>query len=180
MAEIKSAPELALERSRRYAISEEEREQIKEKELLQKATGLFNRFNDGYLSTNEVMREIERMDEKTSERVKAILLGQWADHLALDSSSQHFLDAFESLRGRSLNEIREKFGNLLTAYRNEIGKARRKLTLQLIEELRAEGIGGGAVEPNVEASVTWKGWVEKVNRSHQEKLSEIKNALKSL
>ena len=180
MAEIKSALELALERSRKYAISDEERERIREKELLQKAMGLFNRFKDGHLSTNEVMKEIERMDEKTGERVKAILLGQWADHLALDSSSERFLDAFESLRGRSLNEIREKFGDLLAAYRNEIGEARQKLSLQLMEELKAEGIGGEAVEPNVEGSETWKDRVEKVNRSQQEKLSEIKKALKSL
>jgi hypothetical protein len=49
-----------------------------------------------------------------------------------------------------------------------------------MEELKADGIGGEAVEPNAEGSETWKEWVEKVNRSQQEKLSEIKKALKGL
>ncbi len=180
MAEIKSALELALEKSRKYAISDEEREKIREKEFLQKAMGLFNRFKEGHLSTNEVTREIEKMDEKTGERVKAILLSQWVDHLTLDSISERFLDAFESLKGRSLKEIREKFGNLLAAYRSEIGEVRQKLSLEMAEKLKAEGIGGDAVEPHVEGSEDWKERVERVNRSHRERLGEIKNAMKRL
>jgi hypothetical protein len=180
MAEIKSALELALERSKRFVISEEEREKIKAKEILQKATGLFNRFREGTISTNEVMKEIERMDEKTAGRVKEILLSQWADHLALDSSSERVLDAFKSITGRSLDEVAVRFDALLAAYRDEVKVARQKVSLELAEALKTQGIDGDAVEPNVEGSEAWKERIEKISTSHQERLAEIRNALKSL
>ena len=44
------------------------------------------------------------------------------------------------------------------------------MSLQLVEALKDEGIDGDAVEPNVEGSEEWKGRVEEVNRSHQERL----------
>jgi len=180
MAEIKSALELAMEKSKKYVISDEERERIREKEILQKAMGLFHRYKEGRLSQNEMMREIEKMDEKVRERVKEVLLFQWVDALSLDFDPERLFGALESLRGRSLNDVKEKFQNLRSIFQNEIEEARQKLSLQLVEALKDEGIDGDAVEPNVEGSEEWKGRVEEVNRSHREKLNEIKDALKRL
>src|SRR5512136_2699623 len=100
MGEIKSALELAMERSKKYAISDAEREKIKEKEVLQKAIGLFHRYKEGHVSLSEMTREIERMDEKTREKVKESVLSQWVDALWLDDDSIRFLDAIEAVEGR--------------------------------------------------------------------------------
>ena len=108
MAEIKSALELAMEKSKKYVISDEERERIREKEILQKATGLFHRYREGHLSLNEMVREIERMDEKTRERVKEVLLSQWVDTLSLDEDPERLFSAIESIKGRSLNDMKER------------------------------------------------------------------------
>ena len=48
MAEIKSTLELALERTKKIAISEKEKEEIRRKKLLEKATGLFHRYREGH------------------------------------------------------------------------------------------------------------------------------------
>jgi hypothetical protein len=178
MAEIKSAFELAMERSKKYVISDEEREKIKEKEVLRKATGLFHRYKNDHLSLHEMVKEIERMDDRTRERVRGVLLSQWVDALSLDEDSGRFLYAMESVKGRSLDDIRERFQNLLSVYRGEIEKARTGMSLQLAETLRREKIHGDAVEPNVEGSERWKKLVESTRRSYQGKLDEIKEALK--
>jgi hypothetical protein len=180
MAEIKSALELALERSKKYVISDEEREKMRQKEILQKAMGLFHRFKEGHLSINEMMKEIERMDDKMRERVKEILLSQWTEHLALDPDSERLFDALESLKGRSLQSLREKFESLRSVYHHEIKEARQTLSLDLAEALKSEGIDGDAVEPNPEGSEKWESRVERIDRSHQGRLNEIKDALKSL
>jgi hypothetical protein len=180
MGEIKSALELAMEKSKKYVISEEERERIREKEILQKATGLFHRYKEGHLSLSEMMREIERTDKKTRERVKEVLLLQSVDTLSLGEDPERLFGALESLKGRSLIDVKEEFQNLRSTYQNEIEEARQKLSLQLLEALRDEGIDGDAVEPNMEGSEDWKGQVEEVNRSHREKVKEIKDALKRL
>lgn len=180
MAEIKSALELAMEKSKKYVISDEEREAIREKEILQKAMGLFYRYKEGHLSQNEMMREIEKMDEKVRERVKEVLLLQSVDTLSLEEDAERLFSVFESIKGRSLNDVKEKFQNLRSIFQNEIEETRQKLSLQLVEALKDEGIDGDAVEPNVEGSEEWKGRVEEVNRSHRENLNEIKDALKRL
>jgi hypothetical protein len=180
MAEIKSALELAMEKSKKYVISDEERERIREKEVLRKATGLFHRYKEGLLSQSEMMREIEKMDEKVREGVKEVLFSQWVDALSLDSDPERPLGAIESLKGRSLNDIRKKFEGLRSVYCSDIEEAKQTLSLELVEALNDEGVEGEAVEPNVEGSEKWKGRVEEVNRSHREKLKEIKNVLKRL
>lgn len=180
MGEIKSALELAMERSKKYAISDAEREKIKEEEVLQKAIGLFHRYKEGHVSLSEIKREIERMDEKTRDKVKETLLSQWVDALWLDDDSKRFLDAIEAIRGRDLNEIKEKFEKFIDAYHTEIDQARKKMSLQLANDLRNEEIYGDAVEPNVEGSKGWNDLVDTVNRSHQGKLDEMKEALRKL
>jgi hypothetical protein len=180
MGEIKSALELAMEKSKKYVISDEEREKIREKEILQKTTGLFHRYKEGHLSQNEMMREIEKMDEKLRERVKELLLFQWVDALSLEEDGERAFVVLESIKDRSLNDVREKFQNLRTIYLNEIEEARQKMSLQLAEVLKDEGIGGDAVKPNVEGSEEWKGRIGEVNRSYRENLIEIKDALKRL
>ena len=180
MGEIKSALELAMERSKKYAISDAEREKIKEKEVLQKAIGLFHRYKEGHVSLNEVTREIEKMDEKTREKVKGSLLSQWVDALWLDDDSKRFLDAIEAIRGLGLDELKEQFERLFNAYHTEIDQARKRMSLQLGDDLKNDGIYGDAVEPNVEGSNGWQNLLDTVNRSHQETLDEIKEALRKL
>jgi len=67
MAEIKSTLELALERTRRISISQEEKEEIKRKETLKKATGIFHRYMEDTLSLNELLRgdRTDRREGKT-------------------------------------------------------------------------------------------------------------------
>ena len=42
-----------MERTKKIAISEKEKEEIKQKEVLQKATSLFHRYREGHLPLNE-------------------------------------------------------------------------------------------------------------------------------
>jgi len=49
MGEIKSSLELAMERTKKIAISEKEREEIKRREIDQKVNALSNRYREGHL-----------------------------------------------------------------------------------------------------------------------------------
>ncbi len=91
MAEIKSTLELALERTRRVSISQEEKEEIKRKETVQKATGIFHRYMEDTLSLNELLREIERIEEKARPMVRDPLLSQWIDAISLEAENEKLL-----------------------------------------------------------------------------------------
>lgn len=178
MTEIKSTLELALERTQKIAISDKEKEEIKHKEVLERAMSLFHQHREGHLPLNNVLKEIEKMEEKTRTMVKEILLSQWIDALFLDDEEERILKGIESLKQQSIDEVKQKFHHLLSQYRKGVEEVKQKMKVQLEEALRREGIDGSAVEPNIEGSEIWKKESEKLNHSYRMKLEEIKEQLR--
>ncbi len=180
MGEIKSTLELAMERTKKFAISEKEKEEMKQKEALQKATGLFHRYREGHLSLNEILKQIEKMEKKTAITVRESLLSQWIDALSLDDGDERILKGIESLKGRNLDELKQKFHYLLSQYLSEKEKVKEKVKVQFTEALRKDSIYGSAVEPKIEGSEIWKKENEKLDQIYKVNLEEIKEQLKVL
>ncbi len=180
MGEIKSTLELAMERTKKFAISEKEKEEIKQKEVLQKATTLFHRYREGHLPLNEILKEIDKMDKKTSTTVKESLLSQWIDALSLDDDSERILKGVESLKQRSMDEVKQTFHHLLSKYQEEKERGKGKVRAQFSEALKKDSIYGSAVEPKLEESELWKKECEKLDHSYKTKLEELKEQLRAL
>jgi ElaB/YqjD/DUF883 family membrane-anchored ribosome-binding protein len=180
MAEIKSTLELALERTKKMAISEKEKEEIRQKKFLEKAKGLFHRYREGHAPLSELQKEIERMDEKTSASVKEFLLSQWIDALSLTEEDERLIKGIEWLKNGRLEELPERFRHLLSQHREEMEKTRQEVRTRLEEALKREGIAGSAVEPNVEGNLLWKETVEKLDHLYAGKLEEIRKHLRNL
>ena len=180
MGEIKSTLELAMERTKRFSVSEKERDEIKQKEALRKATGFFHRYREGHLSLNDVLKEVERMERKTAATVKEHLLSHWIDALSLDDDNDRILKGVESLKGKSIAEVEQRFNRLFSQYQREKDEAKEKTGVQLVEALKKGGIWGSAVEPKFEGSELWKKENENLDRSYLIKLDEIKEELRRL
>jgi len=180
VGEIKSTLELAMERTKKFAISEKEKEEMKQKEILQKATTLFHRYREGHLPLNEILKEIGRMEKKTATAVKESLLSQWIDALSLDDDDERIFKGIESLKGRSMDEVKQKFHSLLSQYLSEKEKVKEEVKVQFTEALRKDSIYGSAVEPKIEGGELWKKEIEKLDHSYGVKLEEIKEQLRSL
>ena len=180
MAEIKSTLELALERTKKMAISEKEKEEIRHKELVEKAKSLFHRYGEGHAPLSELQKEIERMDEKTSPAVKESLLSQWINALSFEDEEERVIKGIEWLKHGRIEEVRERFRHLSSQYREAMENAEHEVRIRLEEALKREGIVGSAVEPNVVGSPLWKEAVEKVDHRYGEKLDEIRKQLKNL
>jgi len=180
MAEIKSTLELALERTRRISISQEEKEEIKRKETLKKATGIFHRYMEDTLSLNELLREIERIEEKERPMVRDALLSRWIDAISLEAENEKLLRGIESLKGQNVDEIRWKLEVLRSEYERRELEAEQKVEIHLTEALRKEGIHGTAVVPRVKKSREWKERTRSVAQGLQGKVEACKEALKKL
>ena len=180
MGEIKSTLELAMERTKKFAISEKEKEEMKQKEVLQKATGLFHRYREGHLSLNEILKQIGKMEKKTAITLRESLLSQWIDALSLDDDDERILKGIESLKGRNLDELKHKFHYLLSQYQVVKGTIKEEVRVQFTKDLRRDGIYGSAVEPKLEGGELWKKENEKLDLSYKAKLGEIKEQLRVL
>jgi hypothetical protein len=180
VGEIKSTLELAMEKTKRFAISEKEREEMKRKEVLQKATSLFHRHWEGHLPLNEILKEIERMEQKTAATVKELLLSQWIEALSLDDDDERILKAIQSLKRRSIDEVKERLHQMLSQYEREKRRVKEEMRNLLAEALRKEGIYGSAVDPEIEGAELWKKEKENLDQSYRMKLEEIKEQLRGL
>ncbi len=178
MGEIKSTLELALEKTKKFAISEKEREEMKQKEVIQKATGLLHRYREGHLPLNDLLRQMEKMDKKTAATVKEYLLSQWIDALSLDDGGKRILNGVESLGQKNIGEVKQKFFSLVSQYQEEKERIKQKMKARWGEILRKEGIYGSAVEPNPEEDEVGRKENEKVDHSYTARLDEIKAQLK--
>lgn len=180
MAEIKSTLELAMEKTKKISISGEEKEEIKRKELYQKASSLFHRYIEGHLPWNEILKEMEKMEEKTKSAVKEGLLFQLIDALSLNRKHERLLRAIESLKNRSVHALEQRLQRLLAQYGEEREKAKEDVRDQLLETLKREGIYGSAVEPHIEMSHLWEKESEKLEHRHEAELKKIKDQLRVL
>ena len=180
MGEIKSTLELAMERTRKFAISEKERKEMKQKEVQQKAASFFHRYRDGLLSLHEILKQIDKMEKTTATTVKELLLSQWIDALSLDDDEEKIFKGVELLEQRNIDEAKQEFRSLRSQYQREKEKIKEKARLQLIEALWKDGISGSAVEPKFEGNELWEKENEKLDHSYRIKLEEIKKELKTL
>ncbi len=180
MGEIKSTLELAMERTKKFAISEKEKEEIKQKEVLKKATSLFHRYREGHLPLSDILKEIEKMEKKTATTVKESLLSQWINALSLEEDAERILKGIESLKRRSIDEGKQKFHHLLSQYQKEKEKIKEEVKAQFITALKEKGIHGSVVEPNLEGGERWKIEKEKLDNSYKTKLEEIKELVRGL
>jgi len=178
MGEIKSTLELAMERTKKFVISETEKEEMKHQEIFRKATSLFHRYREGLLTLFEIQREIDRMEEKAAKIVKEALLSRWIDALSLNEENERLFKGIEWLKEREPQELKQKFFRLLSQYQKEKEKVKEEVKIQLTEALRKDRISGNAVEPKIEGGDLWKKEQEKLDHPYQTKLEEIKEQLK--
>lgn len=179
MGEIKSSLELALERTKGLKISEKEREEIKRKEIMQKAEAFAHRYQEGSMSIHEIQKEMERMEKKRAKEIEEYLVNQWMKNLSLNFEDEKLIDGIGELRSRSMDEIRKEFRNLLTSYQEEKEKARQKIRTIILEGLKEEGFEGSAIEPRIESSPLWQEESSRIDQSYQEQLGKLKERLRN-
>ncbi len=179
MAEIKSSLELAMEKTKKYEISEEEKKEIRRKETIRKATAFSHRYREGSLSLNEIQKEMGRIEEKGAEEVKEYLLSRWIEDLTLSNGDERLLEGIGWLKHRTMDEIKGEFRNLLIQYEKEKGEIEQEIRTQSVEALRKDGIDGDAVDPNVEKSLRWEKENKRLDQSYRIKLEALKEKLRA-
>jgi len=177
MGEIKSTLELALERTRKMAISDKEKEEIKQKEILRKASSLFHRYMEDRASIDETLREIEKMEEKAGGPAKETLLTLWTDALSLSKENEKCLRGIEALKGPRVKEVIQELRSLFARFREDKEKAKQEIRGQWTQELKKAKIYGSAVEPRVEGSETWEKKIRGLEAPYRVRLEEMKRQL---
>lgn len=176
MAEIKSAVELAMERTKGLRLSHEEKEKLKEEEVQSKAHSLVNRYLEVDFHLREVERELDRVDPTQRQHLEKLFLQYLTEAIGLDRDNDLIFQGIESYRGGSKNSI-QKMKDLIQRYQQQKGREYSKAERDLLTNLERLGISGSAVQPKVEGSPEWEETLDKFKPAFEEELRKLGKAI---
>ena len=175
MAEIKSAIQLAMERTQGLVMDEKEKQSMAMKELASNILSIFRRYRESLVDDVEAEEQLDALkcDKETKKKIVLDLLGDEFE-TAEDISSLDRLFSFvrfviDERSYRQLKQIERSFAD-------EIEKTKAHIKGRVLMELASAGVKGDSVEPNVEA---WPKWLEvssEIRRSFKRQIHEWKDA----
>ncbi len=177
VAEIKSAVQLAMEKTKGLRLSHEEREKLKEEEFHSKAQGLVNRFLGVDFHLKEVEKELSRYHPDQRKQLETLMLQYLSESVQLDRDNDlsfQGIEAFLENSQRTIGKIRE----LTEGYRKRKEKEYRKTEEDRLAELGRLGISGSAVQANVEGSREWEEVLAKFKPPFEDQLRVLKEELR--
>lgn len=152
MAEIKSTLDLIMEKTQNMTLSEEEKKEIRQKELNGKVKGWIRKYEDSVLSLKTIQSEIEHEDMARQNELKKALQKEVLQSIEPDKDNSGVLQLLEEICGTDTEVI----VTMIHRFRNTI-EAERAATLKLLNaRLENKGISGTAVIPSLYSDAEWK------------------------
>ncbi len=176
MAEIKSAVELAMERTKSLRLSHEEKEKLKEEEIQSKAHSLVNRYLEIDFHLREVEKELAKVDPSQRQYLEKLFIQYLTESIDLDRDNDLIFQGIESFREGSKGSI-QKMRDLIQGYQEQKEGEYLEAEKDLLVKLERQVISGSAVQPKVEGSPKWEEVLARFKPAFEEKLDKLRKAI---
>ncbi len=176
MAEIKSAVELAMERTKGLRLSHEEMEKMKEEEIQSKAVSLVNRFLEVDVHLRDVEKEFAKFDPQQSKHLEQLFLHHLIEAMNLDRDNDLIFQGLEAFLPTSAWTVK-KIKDLLQKYQRRKKDEFEKTQTDWLAGLERLGISGSAVFPKVEGSPEWEQAMAVFKPGFEEELKKLKKGI---
>jgi hypothetical protein len=177
MTEIKSAIEIAMERTRGLRLSSEEKEKLREEEFQSRAHALVNRFLEVDLHFREVERELAKYPSEQRIQLEKIMIRDLAEALNLDRDNELIFQGIEILALKKKGAV-PKIKELTQGYQQQKEAARQKTAEVLRAKWQSLGISGSAVVPKVAESPEWADALKAFRPSYEARMQALKKEIR--
>ena len=157
MSEIKSAIELAMERTRNLVMDDEEKRQASVRDREQKMTALLRRFMENMIDERRFLNEYELIAGDPGLKVP-VIMDALAEGIETYGGDQRL---FRVMHITCEDALGDEIGILEKRLKDEIEGQEVRVRLKVEKRLQAMGVSGSAVEPNI---VGWDEWKEAVDQ----------------
>ena len=168
MAKIKSTLDLVMERTKNLAMSREDREALQRKEWEDKARGWARMLIDQKITIDELMKEFTVESSRYS-ALAEILRTELTRHIDPDGDNSIILKALTEVLGL---EVRP-FTDFINDYHARYELYRQEHQGRLLSELKARGISGTALVPNIDHDEVWQGFVKGLKDRFRQKIQAL-------
>ena len=135
MAEIKSTLEIIMEKTKGLTMTEEEKAEIKHKELSGRIKGLVQRFLDGHMRPDRFKKEVAALGEGQRASADRITKQEIIGRISLEGDNSDLLEMLEQAAGLDAGPVKD----LLKKYKARLeGEASTRMQV-LWEALKQKG-----------------------------------------
>jgi len=177
MGEIKSAVELAMEKTKDFHLSREEMNKLKEEEMQSKARGLVNRFLEVDFHLKEVEKELSKCSPEERRQMEKLMKEYLAEAIQLERDNDLVFQGIAAFRQESQSFKRE-IQQLVKDYQEQKEKTYAATGKNLAANWEKRGISGSAVQAKVEGSPEWENALSGFKPAFEERLRALKEKLK--
>jgi hypothetical protein len=178
MAEIKSAIELAMEKTKNLVIDSKEREEMAVKEIEDKVKAVIRRFTEEMIDHEDAAKELNKIQADSALK-RTIIINNLVDQFDVHKDNERLFALFHALEIDLPQTIRGEFEKLNEKFREEVGDREVAIQKRIKDILAGLDITGSAIEPNLDA---WEEWHEEIKRTSnifEKRIEELKDKVKA-
>jgi len=179
MAVIKSAIELAMERTKNLVLGEEEKKALAEKETEGRLRAVVRRYLEGMTEIDGVEKELKGI--KADYHLQgSVLIDMLTEELDIKGKNERLFELLDIVYGELRQPLRGELEMLRKRFAEQMERREILVRKEITERLKEDGISGDGFEPNVEAWDEWKEGMEELKKVFKGRFVEWKNKLKEV
>ena len=109
MGEIKSTIDIIMEKTKGMTISENEKQEIKKKELIGKIRGLIQRFMDGVINLDGLKIEIASIEEDQEKIIREAVMNEFMSRIRLGEDNSALLEVLGVTNPENIGTVKKLF-----------------------------------------------------------------------
>lgn len=177
MSELKSAMEIALERTRNLRLTRNELEDLKKAELMNSAKTSITRYLEEDRKLEDWDREFARLEASQRDVLIQEMKNLLLERIDLASDNTMVFEGLKRLDGKISAECLEQIRELCTHYKVKLAEESASLEKVIKENLKQSGISGSAIVINTVGSSQWEEVAATISTPYRFRLEELKKSL---
>jgi hypothetical protein len=169
MAEIKSTLDIIMEKTKGLTMTDEEKRELKRKEIAGKFKGLVQKFLDNIIDLDRLKVEAAAVGEGHEDMFRRVSMQEAMGRIGPEGDNEPLLEILESTTGMDTGPIRE----FITDFERKLEKERAVHEKGLKKKLKKKGISGSAVIPNLDADSQWRDYVSKRKEKFRKEIESL-------
>ncbi len=169
MAEIKSTLDIIMEKTKGLTMTDEEKKELKRKEMAGKVKGLVQKISDGFMGLDGLKKELAALGKGHEDMLRVIMMSEIAGRIQPEGDNEPLMEILEKTIGMDTGPIRDFFADSQRKLEKEkVARGKR-----LMKRLKKKGISGSAVIPNLEADSQWRDYVSNLKETFQKEVEGL-------
>jgi|WetSurMetagenome_2_1015567.scaffolds.fasta_scaffold71083_3 hypothetical protein len=148
MAEIKSAIELAMERTKNLVMGDDEKKEFVRKDREDRLRAVMRRFLEGIIDGEECLREYKHIDGEKAQK-SALFLDLIIEEFRISTENEMLFALLEIIGEDAGGGLAREAQTLKSWFQKELAAREEGIRKGIVSRLKDLGISGTAVVPNI-------------------------------